>query len=154
MVDGRPSTHACPGGCGRQVPRNRFACGGCWRRLPAALKHSITDNYRRDAGAHLAAMSAACDWYRRHREASASEERCLHELLPGQCAFCLGKQGPEEESLELRARLLDSGDWFAAQYKGRCDGCSTPFPVGAAIQMAAWGWRAECCAEEGGGTRD
>lgn len=87
----------------------------------------------------------------------ADGERCERtELLVDQCA-CRDHRGgvdPAQEQLRLRARLLDSGDWFAAQYKGRCDGCSTPFPVGAAIQMAAWGWRAECCAEEGGGTRD
>lgn len=79
---------------------------------------------------------------------AVDEERCKHELLPGQCAFCLGQSSPEEESLDLRARLLASGDWFAAQYRGRCDRCSTPFEAGAAIRMADRGWRAECCAEE------
>lgn len=129
------------------MPRNLFACGLCWRRLPAGLQQPITDNHRRDAGAHLDAMAAACDWYRNQHGASAGEERCLHEMLPGQCAVCLGKSSPEEESLELRARLLASG-WFAAQYRGVCDRCGTPFEQGAAIRMADRGWRAECCAEE------
>lgn len=149
MARGRPSTtHACPGKCGRQVPRTLFACRACWGWLPDELQQPITDNHLVDPPAHLAAMSEACDWYRANASGPAQvEERCLHEMLPGQCAFCLGKKGPKEEALALRAELLDSGEWFAAQYKGRCDGCSTPFPVGAAIRMAARGWRAECCAE-------
>lgn len=154
MASGRPSTtHSCPGKCGRQVRRTLFACSACWGRLPQDLQDSIVDNHLLNRVAHLAAMSAACDWYRQHpavQPPAPVEERCLHEMLPGQCAFCLDRKGPEEELLELRAELLASGDWFAAQYKGRCDGCSTPFPAGAAIRMADRGWQAECCAEEGG----
>jgi hypothetical protein len=100
-------------------------------------------------------MTVACDWFRGHspaKPAEAAEERCVHEMLPGQCAFCLGKSSPEEESLALRARLLASG-WFAAQYRGVCDRCGTPFEQGAAIRMADRGWRAECCAEDGGDGR-
>lgn len=153
MASGRPSTtHSCPGKCGRQVRRTLFACPACWGLLPAELQDPIVDNHLLNRVAHLAAMSAACDWYRANHSGPGPapvEERCLHEMLPGQCAFCLGKKGPEEESLDLRARLLASG-WFAAQYASRCDTCDTPFPVGTAIRMANRGWRAECCAEEGG----
>lgn len=75
------------------------------------------------------------------------EERCKHEMLPGQCSICKGLPEPEELVLEARAELLASGGWYAARYAGRCDGCGRSFPKGAAIQMAGRGWRAECCAE-------
>lgn len=56
-------THDCPGGCGAQVARHRYACRDCWYRLPVAFRKPITDNYRRDVGAHMAAMLAAAQWY-------------------------------------------------------------------------------------------
>lgn len=63
------STHECPGGCGRPVARQHLACRACWYRLPADLRRPISATYRRDFGAHLAAMSDATDWYRTRRPA-------------------------------------------------------------------------------------
>lgn len=59
-------THRCPGGCSRRVQSHLFACAGCWGRLPFELQQAIRQNYRRDATAHAAAMTAARDWYRAH----------------------------------------------------------------------------------------
>jgi hypothetical protein len=56
-------THTCPGGCQREVPRRHFACKPCWYRLPGDLQAPITNNYRRDPGAHLQAMADAVQWY-------------------------------------------------------------------------------------------
>lgn len=60
----RAATHACPGGCHRQVPQHLFACKPCWLRLPYDLRQPISANYRRDEAAHLAAMADARHWYR------------------------------------------------------------------------------------------
>lgn len=60
------STHACPGGCGAQVPRARLACKSCWYRLPAAYRAEIRAAYGRDARAHRDAVTAALAWYREH----------------------------------------------------------------------------------------
>lgn len=60
----RVDTHACPGGCGAQVPRHLFACRDDWYRLPADLRRPITANYRRDLVNHRKAMADAHRWYR------------------------------------------------------------------------------------------
>jgi hypothetical protein len=61
-----PSTHDCPGRCGRQVAHHLYACLACWRRLPYALRQPINATYQRDAAGHAAAMAAAGHWYSRH----------------------------------------------------------------------------------------
>lgn len=60
------TTHACPGGCGAQVPYRLYACKPCWSRLPAALRQPILDTNGRagNLAAHGAAMADARDWYR------------------------------------------------------------------------------------------
>jgi hypothetical protein len=64
------TTHSCPGGCGRQVGRARYACRGCWHRLPFDLRTTITATYqagrRRE---HREAMQAAHEWFKSHRPA-------------------------------------------------------------------------------------
>lgn len=45
----------------------------------------------------------------------ASEERCTHELLPGQCADCKGLTEPDPYEGLLIDRFL-----FDAKYPGRC----------------------------------
>lgn len=62
----RRGPHACPGGCGRQVPHHVFACRKCWVRLPLPLRQPISTHFRRDPSQHAAAMTAACEWYRQH----------------------------------------------------------------------------------------
>jgi hypothetical protein len=65
------TTHACPGKCGRQVPRYQFACRSDWARLPAEIRQAITSTYKRDRLAHYEAMGDALDWYRENpREAA------------------------------------------------------------------------------------
>ena len=34
-------THQCPGRCGRSVANHLYACGRCWRKLPAQLQQAI-----------------------------------------------------------------------------------------------------------------
>jgi hypothetical protein len=63
VVAERRTTHECPGGCRRQVPRHRYACRTCWYRLPGDLRTAITDTYRRDPAAHRTAMLDAGLWY-------------------------------------------------------------------------------------------
>lgn len=65
------SDHLCPGGCPRHVPRHRFACPICWRRLPTDLRAQITATYRVAPSAHLAAMVDARRWYRENPVQSA-----------------------------------------------------------------------------------
>jgi hypothetical protein len=60
-------THACPGGCGRQVARNQFACKGCWFRLPKPMRNAIWDGWNDKPGAnHTRALSVAAAWYKKH----------------------------------------------------------------------------------------
>lgn len=158
VARGRPSTtHSCPGKCGRQVPNALFACSACWGRLPHELQAPITDNHLVNPPAHLAAMTAACDWYRTNRLPAPVEERCeLTELLINQCGCPRHRGGVDvdEQQLQLRAALLAKPGWFAARYAGSCDCCGERFVPGTAIRMdLRRGWRAECCAEEGGDGR-
>jgi hypothetical protein len=55
--------HACPGKCGAQIARHRFACRVDWYRLPADIRTAISDNYKRNPGAHFAAVRDAIEWY-------------------------------------------------------------------------------------------
>lgn len=65
-------THLCPGGCGVQVERSKFACRVCWARLPKPFRDAINRAYRdraaKGARPHLAAMKAAIGWYERAGE--------------------------------------------------------------------------------------
>lgn len=58
--------HRCPGGCGRDVRREHFACPTCWRRLPFDLARRIRAHYGRDAVEHSRAMGDARYWFRSH----------------------------------------------------------------------------------------
>ena len=69
------STHPCPGGCGTPVPRRRFACRGCWYRLPRDLRGPITAFYGVDRFAHAEAMIEAADWYRENPLAAPGPSR-------------------------------------------------------------------------------
>jgi hypothetical protein len=68
-------THACPGGCGAQVPHHQLACKPCWFRLPKPLRDDVNDAYRnrRRDGAlpHLRAIREASRWYRANPGAEA-----------------------------------------------------------------------------------
>lgn len=59
--------HACPGGCGANVPYHRLACPDCWVRLPVAHKGTVSQTYKNrgtDPTAHLAAVANAMKWYK------------------------------------------------------------------------------------------
>jgi hypothetical protein len=75
-------------------------------------------------------------------------ERCKHELLPGQCADCLGHSSIEVQVLAERAQLLHQPGWFAAKFGGTCRLCGEPFVPDTAIRRQAGnaGYIAECCA--------
>ncbi len=83
-----------------------------------------------------------------------SDDRCKHDLLPGQCGPCRGLTSVEEqadaETLETRRQLLALPRWFAANHPGGCN-CGRRFPAGAAIRFddnSDTNYRAECCGEE------
>ncbi|WP_171072350.1 hypothetical protein [Streptomyces sp. DASNCL29] len=75
--------------------------------------------------------------------------RCdLTELDTTACAHCLGHTDPQTEAKRERAKLLNTGRWFPAQFPGTCEHCGARFEPGTAIRMEIpSGWRAECCAE-------
>ncbi|MPZ66775.1 MAG: hypothetical protein GEU83_15125 [Pseudonocardiaceae bacterium] len=83
------TTHECPGGCGRQVARHHFACRACWYRLPSDLRRPISATYRRDAGAHPAAMAEAVAWYRTPPPA-----------MPDETSLVLGEAGGGKAAVE------------------------------------------------------
>lgn len=51
------------------------------------------------------------------------EQRCIHELLPGQCAICNPRVPVNLDDVQVIAR-------FQAQFAGRCDHCDGPVRVG------------------------
>lgn len=58
------STHTCPGGCGRQVRADLFACKRDWFRLPSVLRAAIWTAYRAgDGAAHAEALAEALRWF-------------------------------------------------------------------------------------------
>jgi hypothetical protein len=79
----------------------------------------------------------------------ATEERCKkHDLLPGQCAECLGHASIEEQVAAERVELLHQPGWFPAKFGGTCRLCGEPFTPDTAIRRQAdsQGYVAECCA--------
>lgn len=61
-------THGCPG-CGARVQRSQLACKPCWWRLPKPFRDAVNTAYRHRVEhprAHILAMRAAMDWYRRN----------------------------------------------------------------------------------------
>lgn len=60
------NTHACPGGCGKQIPQQRLSCQLDWYRLPRELRDEINAAYRnrgRNRLAHVRALQKAYAWY-------------------------------------------------------------------------------------------
>lgn len=67
-------THTCPGGCGRAVIRNMFACVDCWRRLPQEYRTPIlTARWANDFARHSRAMVDAMQWYRLDADERAAQ---------------------------------------------------------------------------------
>jgi hypothetical protein len=58
-------SHACPAGCGRDVPSDWYACPRDWHRLPAPIRSAVGRGYRTGDG-HVEAMLAARRWYEEH----------------------------------------------------------------------------------------
>lgn len=60
-----PRTHLCPGGCGRQVRDDLFACKPDWFRLRPALRSAVWAAWNNgDLLAHAAALTEARQWFR------------------------------------------------------------------------------------------
>jgi hypothetical protein len=59
-------TSECPGGCGTQVARRRFACKPCWYRLPESYRDAIKRNHHRNTEARFVAVHNATGWYMEH----------------------------------------------------------------------------------------
>lgn len=64
---------------------------------------------------------------------------CIHDLPPGQCAFCSGRGTKPAENLRY-------GPWFLASYPGRCDGCDDEIVPGERIRSdGEGGWLCDGC---------
>jgi len=67
----------CPGGCGNNVPAERFACSTCWYRLPNTMRRRVARTWaQRRAGEpgatnkHMAAKAEATEWLANNPAAS------------------------------------------------------------------------------------
>jgi hypothetical protein len=58
-------SHACPAGCGKDVPSEMYACKRDWYRLPKPYRNAVWRGYRNQplGQAHRVAMHAAHQWY-------------------------------------------------------------------------------------------
>lgn len=56
--------HDCPGGCGREIAADRFACGRCWHLLPEVMRRDIVRLSARPTPALFAARAAAVRWWK------------------------------------------------------------------------------------------
>lgn len=76
------------------------------------------------------------------------DERCIHELLIGQCDLCKPRRAAEPFSAP--AEWGDPGPWFTARYDGKC-WCGEPIAQGDDIRMTKngpWnggGIEGRCC---------
>jgi hypothetical protein len=91
-----------------------------------------------------------------------SEDRCDHEMLPGQCGHSrcrnspqragLKTRTPDEEAAEIRQAMSGMPGWILAQYPGQCIGCGERFAVGDPITLVrdrtGTRWQATCCATD------
>lgn len=109
-------THACPGGCGREVELHRYACVHCWVRLPAVLRSRIRESYlRRDWDTHTEATAAADEWLRTHPfdpgDADAFVPAQLSAAGPGPDQYTLfdvdapGREVPASHQLRVQHQL-------------------------------------------------
>jgi hypothetical protein len=62
-----------------------------------------------------------------------SNERCVHDLLPGQCAPCMG-QGLDEGRTPRPAATAGTRGKFLASYKGSCQDCGGDIEPGQLIE--------------------
>ena len=95
------ATHACAGGCRRQVAPYHFACLDCWWRLPSEMRDTITATGG-DPDAHVEAMLSAIAWYREELprapiddQSSVPVERTAvpadppwPRIIEGRCTWC------------------------------------------------------------------
>lgn len=80
-----------------------------------------------------------------------SEDRCIHDMLPGQCADCTGRDGGERAERQRRARLLLQSDVYAAKWGTTCV-CGERIQPGDPIKFRpraygerGGGWIGPCC---------
>lgn len=56
--------HSCPGGCGRELVGQVFACVACTRRLPDDIRHAINASWwANDWPAHTEALLGGLRFY-------------------------------------------------------------------------------------------
>lgn len=78
--------------------------------------------------------------------------RCLHDMEPGTCSWCSGRDGGEAETKARDLDLIARRRALPANYPGRCGGCGEHYPAGAPISTRGGftGWRASCCLDDHG----
>lgn len=79
-------THTCPGGCGKDLQGEIFACPGCTQRLPEGLAEDIDATFwLADWAGHAKAIGLGLTYYA--NEFSRRQPRgSLHSGQPGDCA--------------------------------------------------------------------
>jgi len=92
----------------------------------------------------------------------ATDTRCIHDMLDGQCAICLkhdmsigsgqGLLESWERTLQREQRQQARQGSTIAQYPGDCGKCGQPFKEGAVIWFShlAQRWAGPCCSPEVG----
>ena len=96
------ATHACAGGCRRQVAPYHFACLGCWWRLPSGIRDTITATHGRDPDSQVEAMLSAIAWYSEELpRAPINDESCI-EVVAGRY-----DDEPGSDEREAERRVLD-----------------------------------------------
>lgn len=78
--------------------------------------------------------------------------QCVHEMAPGTCSYCTGRDGGEAAEAARIAELRETWRGFRADYPGRCVGCGGSIAVGDPIKAARGrrGWVALCCVGDDG----
>jgi len=115
-------THACPGGCGRQVEYGKLSCRIDWYRLPHELRQRIWAAYKSDPVAHRDALAEASRWYQANpsptRRPFTEDGGSTHEML-----MSIGRRSGKAYLSAVLAALVEASE---DAHLARCPG-SVPF---------------------------
>ena len=127
------TTHACAGGCRRQVAPHHFACPDCWWQLPPGIRDTITATHGRDPDSQVEAMLSAIAWYREELpRVPIGDESCI-KVVWGRY-----DDEPESDKREAEQRVLDvARDLFAVLDAHGYQRTSDDAALGRAV-VAAW----------------
>lgn len=75
---------------------------------------------------------------------------CIHEMAPGTCSDCSGRDGGETAEKGRHLDLLLHHRCIAAAWSSTCASCGEPYTAGTPIKRSPTGWVAPCCIDEHG----